>query len=103
MEEKEDRKRWRRKDVGGEGRSHKSAAGPNGERCLVAERARTREGDRATEGRDGEARERNSGGREGGRERERRQRTERARKERHSISLLVISREIFGFVGKILF
>lgn len=35
--------------------------------------------------------------------REKRQRAERARKERHSISLLVISREIFGFVGKILF
>lgn len=43
--EEEDRERWRRKDVGGEGRSHKSAVGPNGERCLVTERARTREGD----------------------------------------------------------
>lgn len=81
-------------------------------RPRLTERANLREGDYATEGWEGEEqrrgrprereRERSYRGKMR-KERERRQRAERARKERHSISLLVISREIFGFVGKILF
>jgi hypothetical protein len=75
----------------------------------VAERAKPRKGDLRDSGKGrrnggGEVRREKLSVRGGVRMRGKvAAREERTRKERHSISLLVISREIFGFVGKILF